>query len=158
MTGAFKSRSIDSGGAGFTLIELLVTLSILATVAYMALPRVSLTKSRVSFHSLTLQLAAELRATRAAAQWSNVERSISIDFDAHTYWSDARPSRQQIPREISLELSGFDIPTTSSGTTQLRFRPDGSTAPRRILLWDGRRSAVVTVDGLTGSTQVAWTN
>ena len=158
MTGVLTTRPIASSAAGFTVIELLVTLSILAAVTYLALPRITIAKSRVSFHSLTLQLAAELRATRAAAQWSNVEKSISIDFDGHAYWSDVRPSRQRIPTEISVELSGPDISTTSSGTEKLRFRPDGSTAPRRLVLRDGPQSAVVSLDGLTGSTQIAWTN
>ena len=158
MTPARAYRPDASDEAGFTLLELLVALSIFAAFILLALPRLGGTASRVSLRSTTLQLVAALRATRADAQWSNVEKSLSIDSDGHSYWSDSRVGRQLIPAEIRLELSGAGVETLGTGSKHLRFRPDGSATPGSFRLSFGQQSAIVTIDELTSSAQIAWIN
>ena len=156
MTDAKANRPKECSAAGFTLLELLVALAIFATVILVALPRLGGTTSRVSLRSTTLQLVAELRATRSAALWSNVEKTLSIDLDGYSYWSDAYVKRRTIPAGIGLELFGAGIETTGTGQKRRRFRPDGSAGAGSFRLRYGQQSAVVTVDELTSSTQIEW--
>jgi general secretion pathway protein H len=143
---------------GFTLLELLITLAIVAGVTLMALPRMGGTTSRLTLHSVSLKLGSEFRATRSAAQWSNVTKRVSISRDGRSFWSDVRPDRQQIPADILVVISGTGFVATDEQTQVLSFTPDGSGGAGRIVLKDGRQSAVVTVDGLTGATEIAWIN
>ena len=146
------------GDAGFTLLELLIALAIVAGVTLIALPRMSGTGPRVTLHSISLQLASEIKATRSAAQWSNGEKSVSILQNGRSFWSDARPDRQRIPTDIAVEISGAGFMTVDEQTHVLRFRADGSGGPGRIRLHSGQQSAVVTIDALTGATEITWVN
>ena len=158
MTVSVVIRGTKCGAAGFTLLELLVALAIFAAVIVLALPRLGRAPPPVSLRSTTLQLVADLRATRSAAQRSNVEKSLTIDIDGHSYRSDAQNKPQPIPAGISIELSGAGIETSSSGQKRLRFWPDGRADPGSFLLRFGQQSVVVTIDKLTSSTQIAWVN
>ncbi len=121
-----------------------------------ALPRIGSTQANVSFQSTTLRLAAELRATRSEAVWSNVEKTLSIDVGENAYWSDVHSTRQRIPPEIHLEFSGAAFDASDMTTKRVRFMPDGNAGAGRIRLMGEQRSAVLTIDWLTGSTNVAW--
>jgi len=158
MTRAPAGVQTAGSSSGFTLIELLITLAIVAGLAVLALPRLGNAKARVSLHSFTMELAAELRAARSTAQWSNAETSVSIDLQNRAFWSDVHAGRQSIPEEINIEISGAGIVTAAARQGRVRFRPDGNSGPGRIALKDGKRSAVLTVDGLTGATDITWVN
>ena len=141
---------------GFTLLELLITLAIVAGLAVLALPRMENAKAGVSLRSLAMELAAEVRAVRSASLWSNDEKSLSIDAQKRVYWSDVHTNPQAIPVGIDIDMSGPGLTKIGDQQGRLNFRPDGSGGPSRISFRDGKRTAVLTIDGLTGATDIAW--
>ena len=158
MTVLWRHRQDPRRSAGFTILELLVTLAIMAIVLRVALPRMGGTVARASFQSTAIALAAELRATRSAAMWSNTEVSVYVGPDGHSYWSGVHTDRQNLPAGFSLNLSGPGVVEAASGAKSLRFRPDGSASEGRFQLSGSSRSAAVTVDWLTGAMHIEWIN
>ena len=61
---------------------------------------------------------------------------------------------RQIPPSIALDLT---VPTSErdgAGMARIRFFPDGSTSGARVVLDDGRVSAAIRVDWLTGDVRL----
>lgn len=115
--------------SGFTLIEMLVTLSIIALIAALALPRIS------------GDLPASGYAQRAA-----LERAIA----AARAESAASGEVQILDPAASVEGARLD---PSIGSEQsLRFYPDGSS--NGGIVWQGKK-AVLRVDWLTGKVRNA---
>ena len=73
-------REVPEGMAGgFTSLELLVVLGILALATIIVMPLGGQRHSSMSLRSAAFELAAHLRATRAAAIRNNVEKALTID-------------------------------------------------------------------------------
>jgi type II secretion system protein H len=80
--------------AGFTLLELLVVLAILALAAAIALPTLTSPSDGVRLRSAAGEIAAALRAARAAAIARNGEVAVMIDADRRSLEVEGLPARR----------------------------------------------------------------
>ena len=140
--------------AGFALLELLVVLGILAMAAIIAIPLGGQRHSTSLLRSAALELAAALRASRASAIRSNVEKTFIFDAAARQYWAEGAGSRQQVPDQLVTELHIPAVEQIGSAAGRFRFYPDGSSSGGQITLRRGGTTAVVAVDWLTGNAQI----
>jgi general secretion pathway protein H len=147
-----------TGDAGFSLLELLVVLAVMAGVAALWLPRFGSGPPRTAVQSMAVQLAADLRATRAEALRSNTEQSFTLDLAKRVSWSQTRPAPRSFADGVDVEVTGPDLKWMSERTVQLRFQPGGAATGSEITVRDRRadaRNAVrVHVDWLTGVARI----
>lgn len=139
---------------GFTLLELIVVMVILALCLTLVVPALSRVRLGVLARSTGYELAANLRAVRAAARDANVELALTIDVSGHRYWAEGVVAPQQLPRAVALELTVPESERIGAGAGRVRFFPDGSTSGARLVLNDGRSSASILVDWLSGDVRL----
>jgi general secretion pathway protein H len=149
----WRARTERSAG-GFTLLELLVVLGILAIATILAIPLGSQRHSISSLRGAALELAATLRATRAAAIRSNAERTFTFDVVARQYWAEDLEARHRVPDQLVAAIAIPGVEHTGSGVGLFRFYPDGTSSGGQIILRQGGMTAVVAVDWLTGNAQI----
>jgi general secretion pathway protein H len=147
-----RRARMERGASGFTLLELLVVLGILAIATILAIPLGSQRHSISSLRGAALELAATLRATRAAAIRSNAEKTFTFDVAARQYW--AEEARHRVPDQLVAEIAIPGVEQTGSGVGLFRFYPDGTSSGGQIILRQGGVTAVVAVDWLTGNAQI----
>jgi general secretion pathway protein H len=154
MRGAIRRRA-SRGQHGFTLLELLVVMGVLALALTLVAPSLNRARLGVAVRTAAYEMAAHLRSARAAAREANMERVLAIDVDGRRYWSEGVVAPRQLPRGIAVELT---VPSSErllgTGVARVRFFPDGSTSGARVVLDDGRVSASIRVDWLTGDVRL----
>jgi general secretion pathway protein H len=147
-------QSARIGQHGFTLLELLVVMALLALALALAAPSLNRLRLGVGVRSAAYELAAHLRAARAAARETNLERVLAIDVDSRRYWAEGVVAPRQLPHSIVLDLTVPASERLGAGLARVRFFPDGSTSGARVVLDDGRFSASIRVDWLTGDVRL----
>jgi general secretion pathway protein H len=146
------SPSRPARDAGFTLIELLIGLSIVALTLAIAVPSLSRSRASLALQSSAVELAANLRAARAAARASNSEQSVTLDLAGRRYWQPGATTPHPLP--AAREVTVPDSERLDSARSRIRFFPDGGASGGRIALRDTTGSATVQVDWLTGDVRV----
>lgn len=138
--------------AGVTLIELMVVLAVIAFAAALVLPRVSGSRERLTLEATAVQLSSGLKRARAATLRTNQEHALILDLVERRFWADGAVGAQRLSKAITISAE----PVQDSGQAVFRFRPDGSASGGRITLESRGKSAVISVDWLTGATNVHW--
>jgi general secretion pathway protein H len=146
-------REVAERMAGFTSLELLVVLGILALATMIVLP-LGQRHPSMSLRSAAFDLAAHLRATRAAAIRNNVEKALTIDVAARQYWVNGQEPRHRLPDHADVEIVIPGIEQIGSAAGRIRFYADGSASGGRIIFRQGSVTALVVVDWLTGNAQI----
>ena len=142
--------------AGFTLFELLVALAIVALATLIAVPLVKRGSAGQEIRIAAADLVSASRTAKARAIRTAGETALNLDVAAREYWSDAEPRRRRLPAGLAIRL---DVPAgerTGTGTGRVRFFADGSSSGARLALGDGRQTATIAVDWLTGAAHVTW--
>jgi len=138
-----------TGSAGFTLVEMLVVLSILAFVAAFAVPQLSRGSEGMRLDTAALEIAAALRATRAAAITGNRQTALVIDVERRTYESSVvRP--RSFASDIVAKLTYAAPIRSESSDGGFRFFPDGSSTGGELMLSLRGKQAKLCIDWLTG--------
>jgi len=151
---AAADRHPDPKQRGFTLLELLVVLGILALGLALVVPAISGARAGLTVRAAAYALAGSLRDARAAAQAGNVERVLILDTAQRHYWAEGVVARRQLPQAIRVELVVPQSERIGAAGGRVRFLPDGVSSGARIVLSDGRATAVVAVDWLSGDVRV----
>jgi len=143
------------GGAdGFTLLELIVVMGMLALALALVAPSLNSARLGMAARSAAYELAAHLRSARAAARETNEERVLTIDVEGRRYWAEGIVAPRQLPQSIAVDLTVPASERVGVGMARVRFFPDGSTSGARVVLDDGRMSAAIRVDWLTGDVRM----
>jgi general secretion pathway protein H len=143
-------RRLDcSSVAGFTLIEMLVVMTIMALVATIAVPLLTQPSNTLRLETTARDLAGALRLTRATAIAQNVDITLDIDVDRHTFQSAAIPLQSFAPGIVAeLKVAEPERATPSRGA--FRFFSDGSSTGGDVVLRLRDKEARICVNWLTG--------
>ena len=139
---------------GFSLLELLVVIAIMATAGALWMPRLGVGPPRSAVQSMALQLAAELRETRAEALRTNTEQVLTLGLGDRATWSLARPMPHRFIDGVDVDVTGPGLEWTADRAVQLRFQPNGAATGGQISVRDGFSAAVVSIDWLTGVARI----
>jgi general secretion pathway protein H len=147
--------------AGFSLLELMMVLAVLAGVAALSLPRIGLGHAppRTAVQSMALQLATDLRATRAEALRTNAEQVFTLALGQRATWSQAQPTPRRFVDGIDVDVMGPELQWLSDRAVQVRFQPTGSATGSEIIVRDSRQAAPhhaarISIDWLTGVARI----
>ena len=151
---ATTRHRVGTGQQGFTLLELLVVMGILAFALTLVAPSLNRARLGVAVRSAAYELAAHLRSTRAAARETNVEHVLTIDVEGRRYWAEGAVAPRQLPQSVAMDLTVPASERIGANAARVRFFPDGSSSGARVVLDDGRSSAAIRVDWLTGDVRL----
>jgi general secretion pathway protein H len=147
-------RRFEGREDGVTLLELLIVMAILALALTLVAPSLNRARLGVAVRSAAYELAAHLRSARAAARETNVERVLTIDVEGRRYWAEGVVAPRQLPQNVTVDLTVPTSERVGASMASVRFFPDGSTSGARVVLDDGRTSAAIRVDWLTGDVRL----
>jgi prepilin-type N-terminal cleavage/methylation domain-containing protein len=152
--------------AGFSLLELMMVLAILAGVVALSFPRIGLGRlpPRSAVQSMALQVATDLRATRAEAMRTNSEQTFTLALGQRATWSQAQPTPRHFVEGIDVDVTGPDLAwsgleRSSDRAVQVRFQPTGAATGGEIIVRDSRQAAPhhvarISIDWLTGVARI----
>jgi general secretion pathway protein H len=152
--GQEPSQGQNWGQSGFTLLELMVVLGILALCLMVVAPSLSRARLGVMVRSTALELAAHLRAARATARATNVEQMLMVDLAQRQYWAEGVVGRRPLPPAVAVNLTVPESERVGASAGRVRFFPDGSASGARLVLQDGRSTASIVVDWLSGDVRL----
>lgn len=141
---------------GFSLLEMLVVLAILAGAAALAMPNVLGRPADGGIRGAALEIAGALKRAHAEALRTNAMRSVIVDTAARSYWLEGTSARQRIPARIGIDATMPSRLRLSPSAGRFAFYPDGSASGGSIVLSEGRSSATIGVNWLTGVARVTW--
>jgi general secretion pathway protein H len=126
---------------GFTLIEMIVVLAILALMLGLVIARGPMHSARLDAEAAARELTAALRLARGRAIAE--ERPVSVAL---------APDRYQVEG-----LAAHSVPTdvALSGSSVIRFAPDGSSSGGTIAVRTAKSSVTIVVNWLTGRVELA---
>lgn len=139
---------------GFTLIEMLVVLGIMALTLGLAMPMLAAGTTTTDAQSTADQIAAALRATRAAAMTQGRAADFTIDVARGVTRSGGRVERLATAGDTRLSLYTTDGAVGSASSGAIRFYPDGGSTGGGVTVETGTRVYVVAVDWLAGAVSV----
>ncbi len=139
--------------AGFSLLELLIALAILALATTIAGVALSRSSAGFRFDAAAQELALNLREAQARALRSGRDVALAIDLDRRAYRVQADPA-VQLPADIELRVvSAGEV--MAGDRPAIVFSPEGGSTGGSITMRLQDRSAVITVDWLTGAVTLA---
>jgi general secretion pathway protein H len=143
-----------AGQLGFTLLELMVVIGMLALALAIVAPSLNRARLGLMVRSAAYELAAGLRAARAAAQAGNSEQVVTLDLARRRYWAEGVVGPRTFPANVAVELAVPESERLGASGGRVRFFPDGSASGARVVLNDGRSTASVLVDWLNGDVRI----
>lgn len=143
--------------SGFSLLELMAVISILALAAVIALPHITTSRQDTAFRAAVLNVATTLKATRTQAITTSRATHFVWDGARRRYGLEGAGTLKTLPPGMSVRVSRAGA---SHGLTtlpaRLRFLPDGTATPSRIVISSARRTASIGVQAMTGNVTVAF--
>lgn len=141
--------------AGFTLLEALIALAIVGAAALIALPLIGRAADPGRLRAEASAIAAAARSARADAIRTGRERVLVVDVAARAWRTDA----DAVPRRLDARLAiDADVPPAeraAAGERRIRFLASGASSGGTIRLGDGRATASVEIDWLTGGARAS---
>ncbi|HEX5998251.1 MAG TPA: GspH/FimT family pseudopilin [Hyphomicrobiaceae bacterium] len=154
MTGAGQKCAASTRERGFTLLELLVVLGLLALALAIVAPSLGRARLGVMVRSTAYELAANLRASRAAARSTSIEHVLTIDLAQRLYWAEGVVGQRRLPHGVAVDVTVPQSERITASAGRIRFFPDGSASGARLVLHDGRSTTSIVVDWLTGDVRL----
>jgi len=129
-------------------------LGILALGLAIVAPSLYRARLGIAVKSAAYELAANLRSARAAAQAANAERVLTMDLARRQYWAEGVVAPRQLPHTVAVDLTVPESERLGASAARVRFFPDASASGAGFVLTDGRSSASVSVDWLSGDVRI----
>lgn len=149
MTIANTEHSADD--AGFTLLEMIAAICMIALAVTLVMPRISASRQAMKLRSTAVQLASNIKITRAAAKTANIDTVFVINTASRTYAAAGAVKPTLIPRDIALSFKAKVAETAVASHGGFSFRPDGTASGGEIKLQSGSDTAMIAIDWLTGA-------
>lgn len=138
---------------GFTLIELVVVVALIATAMALAATIFSAGLPGQQLRGATLELAAQLRYTRAQALVTGLPQSFLLDTRTRE-WRAPNHHHGRLPAKIDVDATVAKSEQPSAQVAAIRFFPEGAATGGRIVLSRGSAAWRIDVDWLTGEVGV----
>lgn len=132
------------------MLAVIALIAIGATVAAVALRG----NGTAQMDAAAQRVAAGLRDTRTRAMATGRPQWFTVDLRNHAFAAPGRAPRR-LPPGARLDVTSAAEAGAPAGSARIGFFPDGSSSGGRVVLAEGRRSARVDVDWLTGAVTVA---
>ena len=148
-------RTGGAGGgrrAGFTLVELMVVLTLVATVAVLAVPAGRSVLPGFALRSAAEDMADSARSARRDAMLGQSESWLELDLERRRY-RRAGAEWRTLPQTATLNIVTAARERTDSGG-RIRFYADGGASGGEIKLAEGARAHSIRVDWLTGAVRL----
>jgi general secretion pathway protein H len=152
-----KSASqIGSGRAdqGFSLLELIIALGIMALGVAVVFPYFTSARAGYQLQATAYEIASQLRDARSAAQSRNADQALIIDVGNRRLWIEGYQVRRLLPARLAIDVEVPISEQLEASLVRIRFFADGSASGGKLVLRDGLRRAIVTVNWLTGDVRV----
>jgi general secretion pathway protein H len=140
--------------SGFTLLEMLMALALVALIGALTVPLLRGSSNDKLFDVAVRDLIGALRTTRLEAIRANTEKTFVIDPNNRSAHIEGSAHRKVLPPSLNIDITATAADLSAS-SVRLRFFADGSASGGRIRLSNGTRSAVITIDWLTGHVKSA---
>jgi general secretion pathway protein H len=149
MSGTAREKQTKGREAGFSLLELMVALTILALSV--GIVGVGFARSSVSFRfdAAAQELALNLREAHARALRSGRDVAVVVDADARAYRLQGDPT-VQLPEGTDIRIVSAGEAMDGNRRPVIAFSPEGGSTGGSINLALDGRTALITVDWLTG--------
>lgn len=137
---------ISRAERGFTLVETLIALAIVAGLAGLAVVALAPSRERGVIEMSVAVMRAALSQARLMAMTQ--DETVSVAVNAQNRSVTSRAGTATLPEGVRIEVAVGDGEV-------LAFHADGSANPAQIRLSAGLHERLITVDWLSGETQVA---
>ncbi len=137
---------------GFTVFEMLVAVAILTLVMGAGSALLRPPSPGLQIEASARNLCAALRMTRARAIASNAELTLTVDLARRNFVSPVI-SPTAFPRDAVIEFTVADRLKTSRTAGGFLFFPSGASTGGDVTIRGPGRTAVVTVNWMTGETR-----
>jgi general secretion pathway protein H len=138
---------------GYSLIELLVAVSILATLAAVATPRLERAVARVNFETSAQRLTTLMRGAHRAAVASQTDRVVKFDLNEKRFCDAGCATSIKFEPDVALTIVAADRELQGSAQGAIRFYADGSTSGGQVIVTRAGRRIVLDINWLTGRVQ-----
>lgn len=139
---------------GFTLVELVVVVALVATAMALAATVFSAGLPGQQLRGATLELAAQLRYTRAQALVTGLPQQFQLDTRTRE-WQAPNRHQGRLPAKIDVVATVAREEQPAPQIAAIRFFPEGAATGGRIVLKRGSAVWRIDVDWLTGEVAVA---
>ncbi len=140
--------------SGFSLLELLVVMVLVALVMGLVGTSLSRSVSGAELRSISRDMLAALRYTRAHAMVTHQQQVLMIDTEQKSYTPPERDT-VKLPDEIEMTLTTAASELTADGAAGIRFFPDGGSTGGNIIFHVNEREYRINVAWLTGEASLA---
>lgn len=151
------TRATRKAETGYSLLELMAAMAIVALAAVIAIPHISTSRQDSAFRAAVLSVSTTLKAARTQAITTSRATHVVLNDGHRRYGLEGAGGMTPLPSGIALRLSragaGHDLAAVPA---RLRFLPDGSATPTRIVVSSARHSASIDVQALTGDVTVSF--
>ncbi len=137
---------------GFTILEMLAALAILTLVMGAGSALLRPPSPGLQIEASARNLCAALRMTRARAIAGNAELTLTVDVARRKFASPVI-SPTAFPRDAVIEFTVADRQKTSRTAGGFLFFPSGASTGGDVTIRGPGRTAVVTVNWMTGETR-----
>jgi general secretion pathway protein H len=139
---------------GFTLLELIIALGIMALGVAVAFPYFDASRAGYQLRATAYEIATQLRDARAAAQARNADQAFIIDIGNRRTWLEGQAARRSFSPRLAVDVEVPVAEQLGANLVRVRFFADGSASGGKLVLREGARRAIVTVNWLTGDVRV----
>ncbi|MFG1302085.1 prepilin-type N-terminal cleavage/methylation domain-containing protein [Xanthobacter sp. V3C-3] len=146
--------TLRARAAGFSLLEMVCALAIVAALAALALPRLPLATSRSQLEARAVELAALLKADRAAALRRAVPVATELDAPSGRIRSGAGGRALRMPSDVRMETVLPQLCNGAPAGGRIAFLPSGMSCGGVVRLTRGGTGYEVRVNWLTGGVEI----
>lgn len=143
-----------TGSRGFTLLEIMIVLLLMSLFFGLVSSNMISRLQRSALSTVSQDLVAAIRYTRAQALIKSKEQRILFDLANSTYTIPEKNQTVSVPEELNMKLVTAQIELQDETSGGIRFYPDGSSTGGSITLTGNTTIWEINVGWLGGNIEV----